>query len=644
MVRHVKFLLVIGVALTPAIAGVWWTIDHLQQQTFEQQARERAKLIASFGEACRNIAKNTRRPVPQKTDKIEAMSAALMTHGVFEQLGKQLPDCTYKQATRNPLNPANRADEFEQKILDAFRTDPELTEVTGYREKAGEEDYYVARPIVVEKSCLSCHGAPAEAPAALVARYGTENGFHWRDGDVAGVLMVYLPTAHTRLQQASLRRSTMAIFGVLAVVLVGVIYFIFAKLQNARIAAEAANRAKSEFLANMSHEMRTPMTVISGYAELLAEGCPRQCEFGKDQLRWHATTIERNADHLVGIINTILDLSKIESGEVEIQRQPCCLRQVVQEVVDTVRVEAHEKDLALIIQCADDVPTAVETDPAVLHNILINLTRNAIKFTDFGEVRICTRKVSRHGKDYLYFDIIDTGIGMTQEETDVLSHPFSQADSSRMRPYQGAGLGLAISKRLADLLGAEIQVESTLGKGSQFSLVLDLGKFAVAQHQSALASKECLVREILRPIRQETAKLDCRVLLAEDGIDNQRLIALMLRQAGATVEVVDNGEIAVKRAFEEERNGQPFDLILMDMQMPVLDGYRATEQLREAGYFWPIVALTAHAMLGDREKCLAAGCDDFAAKPVKREQLVALVASYGRTGSQSEPADSTLGE
>jgi signal transduction histidine kinase/ActR/RegA family two-component response regulator len=418
-----------------------------------------------------------------------------------------------------------------------------------------------------------------------------------------------------------------------------------AKLSRAKADALAAAQAKGKFLANMSHEIRTPMTAILGFAEVLHEDisccaeCPQHatCELrvaNKERVR----TITRNGQHLLQLINDILDLSKIEAGKLNVEHLSCSPVRVVSDVADLMRVRADAKGLKLKVEFRGPIPETIKSDPTRLRQILVNLVGNAIKFTRAGSVRLVTTLVDE-GADAprMRFEVIDTGIGIAPEQVAALFQPFTQADSSTTRKFGGTGLGLAISKRLAEKLGGSLTVESSPGRGSTFRLVIAAGslegvKMIQDPQPEAVAAQD---KALALPVVQQPCLTGCHVLLAEDAPDNQRLISRILEKAGAEVTVVENGRLAVDTALAARDRGTPFQVVLMDMQMPVMDGYAATRLLREQGYDGPIIALTAHAMASDRDKCISAGCDDYATKPINRAKLVELIRRYQRDPAEA---------
>jgi signal transduction histidine kinase/CheY-like chemotaxis protein len=415
------------------------------------------------------------------------------------------------------------------------------------------------------------------------------------------------------------------------------------ELDAARRDSLEASRAKSEFLANMSHEIRTPMAAVMGYADLLLDARVSPAERVS-----HIQTIRRNGEHLLSLVNDILDISKIEAGKMQVESLATSVGHVVAEVASLMRVRAADKSLAFEIEYVGAIPETIQSDPTRLKQILLNLVSNAIKFTEAGNVRVvirCNEPESVHPE--LQIDVVDTGIGMTHEQARRAFAPFSQGDSSTTRRFGGSGLGLAISRRLANLLGGDITVESAPMRGSVFCLTLPAGPLSGPMVQHTPPAPRTPIEGLSPPpTERHVASLpaSCRVLLAEDGHDNQVLISTFLTKAGATVKVVGDGRLALEEALRAAAAASPYDVVLMDMQMPVLDGYGATSELRLAGYAGPIVAITAHAMAGDRERCETAGCDDYLTKPVDRAKLVATVARLTSAALSGTVVISTLGD
>jgi len=376
--------------------------------------------------------------------------------------------------------------------------------------------------------------------------------------------------------------------------------------------AESANRAKSEFLASMSHEIRTPLAAILGYAELASDD-----GVSEDERRDMLATVLRNGKHLLDIVNDVLDLSKIEAGALDVERIPCSPAGLVEEVVALLQVRAAGKRIALRVEREPGLPDAVLSDPLRLRQILMNLVGNAVKFTEQGAVTVRLGMAA----DGVKCEIEDTGIGMDPHTLSRLFTPFTQADSSTSRRYGGTGLGLALTRRLADLLGARVEVRSELGRGSTFTVLLGPGAAATSP-----AADEPPRSAPARP--GESVRLGCRILVAEDSRDNQELIAHILRAAGAEVVVASNGRAACERVAEAAARRHPYDLVLMDVQMPELDGLEATAAIRAEGHRVPIVALSAGTSRDEQQRCLAAGCDAFLSKPIDRRALVAMVAQH----------------
>lgn len=395
----------------------------------------------------------------------------------------------------------------------------------------------------------------------------------------------------------------------------------------------AANRYKSEFLANMSHELRTPMNAIVGYAELLS----RSNVDRKKQETW-ARNIRRSTGYLLSLINDVLDLSKIEAGEMQVSHEPCCVRDLIAEVLELLARQAREKMLELSMSVAEEVPDCVLTDPMRLKQILVNLVGNAIKFTNEGRVEV-RLALAGEERDALLFEVVDTGIGIAPEALRDLFRPFSQVNPSRDTRFGGAGLGLDICRHLARLLGGMVTVESEVGQGSCFAVRLPL----VPAGEEARETCKALSREgfgVASPPERTFAGR--RLLIVDDSPENQEVLRFLLEESGAEVETADDGQSGVETVLAAKRNGRAFDAILMDMNMPVLDGYEATRRLVAAGIEEPVIALTALALSGDEERCREAGCSGYISKPVVPslffETISRHLARPGEKAGGEEPA------
>ncbi|NOZ38831.1 MAG: response regulator [Planctomycetes bacterium] len=402
-------------------------------------------------------------------------------------------------------------------------------------------------------------------------------------------------------------------------------------LEASIVAAETANRSKSEFLANMSHEIRTPLNGILGFTDLLIRDENATIEERRDFLE----TIQASGKHLLGLINDILDLSKIEAGQYDVEILTCQPHQIIAEVVSFLRVPAQEKGLELNCRWEGLAPATIQTDPGRFKQVLTNLVGNAVKFTEHGRVDIVAHVEDLEGNSQIVIGVVDTGIGIEQDKLDEIFSPFSQADNTVTRRFGGTGLGLTICRQIATALGGDVRVESSPGQGSTFTLSVPTGSLDEIERVD-LSTADGIGRSHEETATQEFDLTGVEVLLVEDGSTNRKLISLALHRVGGNVTEAENGKIGSDLAMTGT-----FDVILMDMQMPVMDGYTATRLLREKNVTLPIVALTAHAMKGDQQKCLDAGCSGYLTKPVDIDQLIETVATATGRGEKSASSEAT---
>ncbi|MFO0939977.1 MAG: PAS domain S-box protein [Pirellulales bacterium] len=384
-------------------------------------------------------------------------------------------------------------------------------------------------------------------------------------------------------------------------------------LKKARQQAEDASKARGEFLANMSHEIRTPMTAILGHSDILAEH-----SVDPDNIQ-SVETIRRSSKYLLQIINDILDLSKIDSGKFKTELIEFSPSMLLHELWSLLDVRAAEKRLVFEVSISGKIPKTIVSDPIRLRQILMNLAGNAIKFTEHGTVTLICSFANETG--LLSFAVSDTGIGIPEEFLENVFQPFVQADTSSTRAFEGTGLGLAISQRLAHALGGDISVSSKLGVGSTFILTI------ACATSNDLEWVDKLEQPIEQPATEKLQAIAGTILVVDDRRDIRLLVQTFLEKAGARVLLANNGQEAIDLMNERQPIGEGIAGVVMDMQMPIMDGYTAARELRRLGFSGPIVALTANAMKEDREKCLSCGCDDYATKPLDGAALVHVVAS-----------------
>ena len=393
------------------------------------------------------------------------------------------------------------------------------------------------------------------------------------------------------------------------------------ELERARNEAENANQTKSDFLARMSHEIRTPISAVMGYTELMLSGIvtdPKDC---RDKLE----TINSNGKHLLNLVNDLLDIAKIEADMLAVEAIPCSPAKIIHRTYQSAQSQALQKGIEFRLCFDSAIPKTMVSDPTRLTQIVTNLLSNAIKFTHHGSVVATVRRSQIDGEDQLEIEIRDTGIGMTEEQIGKIFDPFVQADTSTTRQFGGTGLGLSITRQLAQLLGGNLSVESTLGEGSTFRTTIPV----IAIENTLIEWIELDRIDDLLKHEDETTLVKgnlsgIHVLIVDDATTNQEMISYILSNSGAKTTIAENG----REAIDLIESGYEFDVVLMDMQMPVMDGKLATRILRAEGFAKPIIAITANTMKGDEEKCIAAGCSGYMSKPIDTSQLIKKVCQF----------------
>jgi PAS domain S-box-containing protein len=392
-------------------------------------------------------------------------------------------------------------------------------------------------------------------------------------------------------------------------------------LRIAKEAADTANAAKSAFLANMSHEIRTPLGAILGYSELLAS----QGISASERLNY-VSALKRNGELLSNIINDVLDLSKVEAGKLDFEKQQVPIEEILTDITTLLHLQAMEKGIGLLVSADGPIPATIQTDPLRLRQILMNIVGNALKFTERGSIEVKVKTVpGPEGKILLAFVVQDTGPGITPEQAQKLFKPFSQADVSTTRKFGGTGLGLTLSKKLAAGLGGDLELTASVpGHGSTFTITIDPGRTSQVLFRS---SPQNLARPHASKTPADSLRIDgLRLLLVEDSPDNQIVVQRFLKMAGCEADLANHGREALDMIQAKD-----YDVVLMDIQMPIMDGFEAIAEIRRLGYRLPVVALTAHALKEQRQECLEKGFTHHITKPVNRDALITMLVQFLKT-------------
>ncbi len=574
-------------------------------------------------------------------------------HGFYneELLKHNRPEIYYKLASENPRNPVNRADQIELALLKKFNVNRNLKNIREIVNIDGKKYLYYSIPFLENtRACLRCHGKREDAPLGLLARYPDDGGFNEKEGYIRAIESIRAPL----LQEYTTLYIIMAAIGATSLAVFGMFWFsarlrveVSEKTRNlkeelsarqsaendlriqtamleeeiaerqktqealhqAKEMAEAANRAKSLFLANMSHELRTPLNGVVGMAQLLSISGVTEEQMD------YLNTLQLSAENLIALINDILDITKIEAEQIQIYHAEYSLRSCLNEVVLMQQSKITEKQLSIEKDIPDSIPDTLVGDRIRVLQILSNLLSNAVKFTKNGGIKLAVAVKEQHESTILLdISVADTGIGIDPKQLGYIFKMFTQVDESYTRRHGGAGLGLAISRKLAELMGGSITVESKLGKGSVFHLLLPC---TIASNPE-LKNIDAGLQE---PFAADTSK-SLSVLLAEDNPPNSMYAKKILKNLGHQVIIAEDG----KKALQAWQDGK-FDLILMDVQMPEMNGDEVVKIIRERENnqgnkrHIPIIAVTAHAVMGDQERLLEAGCDGYVAKPFRIESL-----------------------
>lgn len=630
--HHLKLLLIFYVLICATFALKFYTHYQEIKDTYTQLALSESKalsnLIKSFRYTYQKSFIDNKIPINEKTTKLLPV---LTIRGISEKFSEiEKNAVTFKTVSDRPRNKLNMANRNELRLIEYYKNNPEQTFMF---EEGNKNKFIYSEPMRIKPLCLKCHGKKEEAPKEIREKYDT--AYNYKLGDIRGLLVVQYD--RNKIKESMLEnliRQFLIEFPVLLIVLTGV-YILFSmvlkkeklssnklieqaeNLKMAQETAEHATQAKSEFLANMSHEIRTPMNAIIGMTHLAL-----QTELTEKQKNY-ITKAHNSAENLLGIINEILDFSKIEAGKLDIETTDFQLHDVINNMVNLIRLKADEKGIELTIKIDPDVPRNLNGDSLRLSQVLINLANNAVKFSHSGDiVSVTVSLIKEYEQDItLQFSVQDNGIGMSEEQCQRLFESFQQADTSISRKHGGTGLGLAISQKITQLMGGDIWVESKEGSGSTFyfsvSLKKSTGKLMDPKNY-VVDSKE----KTKKAIRQLQG---AKILLVEDNELNQELARELLVMNGMSVETANDGQEALELLSE-----QKFDGVLMDCMMPVMDGCEATKKIRiqKSLKDLPVIAMTANAMLHDIKNVMNAGMNDHVAKPIDPDKMFIVMAKW----------------